>query len=166
MSTIAYRNSTMAADTRAYSGGRQPTGTKCKIRWVPGDYLIGASSSVPGACEAVMNHIEANLEDILHGAFLENLPGIDSFTALLIAPGEDGPLAYLFEGKLCPSGPIQGEFFAIGSGSEFALGAMEMGAEAHEAVLVACRLDPWSDLPIDTLSQCGEQKRYSKVHLG
>ena len=36
---------------------------------------------------------------------------------------------------------IEHEYYAIGSGCEYAMGALEMGATAADAVLVACKLD-------------------------
>lgn len=44
--------------------------------------------------------------------------------------------------------PFQGEFLAVGSGSKYAMGAMAAGASARQAVSVACRLDPYSGLPV------------------
>lgn len=47
---------------------------------------------------------------------------------------------------------INRDFYAIGNGSDFAIGAMEMGASARQAVRVACRNSPMSRLPVHTLS--------------
>lgn len=48
MTTIAYRNGVMAADTRAYSGGKLPIGTKTKIERLEDGTLLGVSSITPG----------------------------------------------------------------------------------------------------------------------
>lgn len=47
--------------------------------------------------------------------------------------------------------PITESFFAIGSGSEYAMGAMAVGASARKAVEVACRLDAHSGKGIDVV---------------
>lgn len=38
--------------------------------------------------------------------------------------------------------PVSAEYFAIGSGSEYAMGAMAQGATAEEAVAIAHKFDP------------------------
>jgi hypothetical protein len=50
------------------------------------------------------------------------------------------------------SGPLTAEFFAIGSGEQYAQGALEMGATAVEAVRVACKCDNFTDFPIHEIS--------------
>lgn len=47
--------------------------------------------------------------------------------------------------------PFEGPYFAIGCGADFALAAMEMGADAHRAVEVACKLDIHCGGGIDTV---------------
>jgi ATP-dependent protease HslVU (ClpYQ) peptidase subunit len=46
-----------------------------------------------------------------------------------------------------------GEFGAIGSGAEYAMGAMMNGASAEDAVEIACALDNNSGLPVKTWSK-------------
>lgn len=60
---------------------------------------------------------------------LENLDG------LLVSPKGE---VFLVEANLVPI-PIDAPFFAGGSGSEIAIGAMEMGASAEEAVRIAIK---------------------------
>ncbi len=40
--------------------------------------------------------------------------------------------------------PVEAQYYAGGSGAPFALGAMDVGATAHEALAVACQRDPFS----------------------
>jgi len=47
---------------------------------------------------------------------------------------------------------VEGTFTAIGAGASFAIGAMEAGATARQAVVIACRRDINSRLPVHTLS--------------
>lgn len=145
MSTVAYRDGIMACDTRAYTGSRTPIGTKVKTARLLDRTLVGISTTRPGGGERFLRWISQvwGTNDFFDGR--ENFPGLDSFTGLVVkATGE----AYLFEDRLYPSGPIEGKFFAIGSGAEFALGAMESGRPAVEAAQIAAKLDPWSQAPI------------------
>lgn len=142
MTTIAYRDGVMAADSRAYSGGRPPIGCKAKIKRLADGTLIGVSSTVPGRGEAVIAWFEA-------GANPEKVPpGDPSHRLLAVKPG--GEVLFSHDAYSI-SGPLTGEFFAVGSGEEYALGAMAMGASAERAVEVACDLDVWSALPITVL---------------
>lgn len=48
--------------------------------------------------------------------------------------------------------PMDEEFYAIGSGASLAMGAMEAGATAEEAVTIACKRDPYCRLPLTLLT--------------
>jgi ATP-dependent protease HslVU (ClpYQ) peptidase subunit len=47
--------------------------------------------------------------------------------------------------------PMDDHFYAIGSGATLAIGAMEFGATAREAVAIACKRDPYCREPITVL---------------
>lgn len=142
MTTIAYRDGVMAADTRAYSATRFPVGQKVKIKRLDDGTLIGCSSVVPGQGEAVINWYAA-------GADPTAPPIVESKTSLLaIKPNGE---VFFANDSWFISGPLTGEFFAIGSGNEYALGAMAMGASAERAIEIACDLDVWSAKPVMVL---------------
>lgn len=46
---------------------------------------------------------------------------------------------------------VREPFFSVGTGSDFALGAMASGCSARRAVAIACRFDPGSGQGIDTV---------------
>jgi hypothetical protein len=48
-------------------------------------------------------------------------------------------------------GKVDREWFAIGSGSFAALGALHAGKTPEEAVLIACKVDPYSGEPVQVL---------------
>lgn len=50
--------------------------------------------------------------------------------------------------KWCRGEKIIDRFYAIGSGTKAALGALHMGASAIQAVAIACKIDPYSAPPI------------------
>jgi ATP-dependent protease HslVU (ClpYQ) peptidase subunit len=54
---------------------------------------------------------------------------------------------FIWERSLRPV-PMGEEFYAIGSGAPLAMGAMEYGASASEAVSIACRRDPYCREPV------------------
>lgn len=145
MTTIAYRDGTMAADSRGYAGNCASLGTKSKIRKCPDGTLVGCSSNKPGQTEAVMAWFMA-------GADLSKVPDFGAigpdFTLLVVRP--DGTALYS-DGSFHLSGPLTAPFFAVGSGRGPAYGALEMGASAQRAVEVACLHDVWSGGPIETL---------------
>lgn len=142
MTTIAYRDGVMAADSRAYTGNRAPIGRKTKVRRLLDGTLIGCSSLIPGQSEAAINWFE-------NGADASDPPPGDCKTAILaVRPGGE---VFFSSDSWFLSGPLHGEFFAIGSGNEYALGAMAMGASAERAVELACELDIWSAAPITVL---------------
>lgn len=140
MTTICYRNGTLAGDTRAYSGGRPPIGEKQKIWKV--DYgdgrwsAFGTSTVVPGLAEQIKTWLQ-NEKSRDHEP---KIPDAGFDTLEINEKGE----VYFYSSSLHPTGPLTGEFFAVGSGQEFALGAMAMGASAVEAVQAAGQLDVWT----------------------
>lgn len=138
MSTICYRDGIMAADSRAFSGGRTPIGAKMKIHRLKDGSLFGVSSPVVGLPEALRDWFNA-------GADVEAQPANLDFHALLIKP--DGEVFY-YSDSVFPSGPLAGAFWAIGSGEQFALGAMAFDADAVQAATIAADMDTMSAAPI------------------
>ena len=62
---------------------------------------------------------------------------------------------YVYESSIIPA-KIKNDFYAIGTGAAYAIGAMRMGASPTEAVAIACEFDPASWGPIDTM-KLGEE---------
>jgi ATP-dependent protease HslVU (ClpYQ) peptidase subunit len=56
---------------------------------------------------------------------------------------------WVYEGCITPA-KIKNDFYAIGTGANFAIAAMHMGATPTEAVEIACLYDPSSRGPVDT----------------
>lgn len=145
MTTVAYRDGVMASDSRAYSGDRLPIGSKQKIRRLTDGSLLGISSSIPGFAEALWKWIEA-------GRVYEDAPKATKelkFDILLVTPSGE---VYYANDDFHFSGPLSAEYFAIGSGSFYAMGAMHVGATAQAAAECACALDVWSSHPVYTLA--------------
>lgn len=85
------------------------------------------------------------------GAPADNKPEMpgpdDSFTVLVVT--EAGLFTYVDSLTPVALGQLQ---WALGSGGEYALGAMAAGASAKRAVEIACALDVSSGMGVDTLT--------------
>lgn len=133
MTTIVYRDGVMAADSRAYAGDKQPIGFKRKIHKLDDGTMIGATSVWPGAGEGIIEWWKAGCPKDF------KLP--DSFTMLAVkANGE----VYYASNSPFVSGPLSGDWWAIGSGEQYAAGALAMGATPYVAVAIASDLDAWT----------------------
>jgi hypothetical protein len=143
MTTIVYRNGVMVSDSRAYSGGALPIGAKSKIQRLNDGTLVGVSTITPGGSEAIMRWVVDGCPDNPDYKLPEKFS--------MIMAKLNGSV-YLANDALMLSGPLMGEMFAIGTGSEYALGAMKYGASPIAAVEIACQLDVWSSEPIYCLT--------------
>jgi hypothetical protein len=150
MTTIAYREGVLAGDSRAYSGGSTPIGTKQKIFQFDDGTMCGISTMMPGLSEQVAHWIGTGMDrDHLPDQHQPNL------TVLLVDP--DGQV-YIAIDSYHFTGPLEGSYFAIGSGDHYALGAMAMGADACRAVEVACDLDVWTGGTVRSIHQNAQLK--------
>lgn len=139
MTTIAYRDGVLAADSLGTAGGYRD-GHCVKIRRI-GRLLVGGCGN--GAiCEQFVDWVKKGM----NGA--SPWTGTEAGNSLVICP--DGTL--LMFGQ---SGPWRSssDFYALGSGELLALGAMAHGATAHQAVEAAIRFDCHSGGPIRTLTR-------------
>lgn len=129
----------MVADSRAYSGEKTPIGSKRKAHKLADGTLIGITTSNPGYAEALVAWYDGDQE----------LPAPPSpehgFYMLLIKP--DGRV---FHGNDSHdlSGPLTAPYFAIGTGAQYAIGAFEMGADAHRACEIGTSIDIYSGFPL------------------
>jgi hypothetical protein len=133
VSVVAFKDGVMAADSRAYGGrGQYSPGRKHKAHRLDDGSRLGIVSAVLGEPEKFLAWFKA-------GADAEAWKGDKpDLRALLVRPSGE---VFLYEDSITPSGPIQCQFYAIGSGSDFAIGAMAMGAAAAEAVEIAAMFD-------------------------
>jgi hypothetical protein len=69
----------------------------------------------------------------------------DGFAAIVVYPG---PTVRHYDAHL-EELTIYGDFFAIGGGRDFAMGAMAAGKSAGEAVTIACQFDIGSRAPVE-----------------
>lgn len=142
MTTIVYRDGVMAADSRAYAGNKQPLGFKTKIFRLADGSLFGASSSKVGQCDKLRRMVEDRGTETIFDKEV-------AAQGILVKPNGD---VFYFNDQDAWSGPIQTDCAAIGSGEEYAMGALKMGASAEKAVQIAIECDVWSGGPITVMA--------------
>lgn len=148
MTTIAYRNGVIAADSRTTletegGGARMFLCEKLfrkqvVLKGVAQEVIIAtAGESSPGMVfvDWFGSRKKPPIDDFLTGEA--------DFTCLVLQ--HDGLWEY---DAWCRGVKILDEFYAIGSGAKAALGALHMGAGARKAVELACRIDHYSGLPV------------------
>ncbi len=166
MTTIAYRNGTIAADSRTTletegGGARMFLCEKLFRKTVTlkdgktQEVIIAtAGESTPGM--VFLDWFWSGQEPP------ERLiDGEADFTCLVLQ--EDGLFEY---DAWCRGIQILDEFYAIGSGAKAALAAMYMGASAAKAVEIACRIDFYSGPPITTMRLRNAKLQVPKMRRG
>lgn len=147
MTTAVYRDGILAMDSRAYAGDKHPIGTKNKIKRLADGSLLAVSSRLTGQPESFARWCESKKQP-----HLAELEGDKTYGVQALLIRTDGSVYYWNDGS-CFSGPLEAPYFAIGSGEEYAMGALMMGATAEEAVSIACRSDVWSDFPVVSVAR-------------
>lgn len=154
MTTIAFKNGVLVADSMASAGDERfpvPVNKVFRRTSLGHTYLIAGA----GSYSLVVKWMRAFDADIAKNANGESPTG-DMDCARLFTPEEmnmvilhqtpDDDLK-LWElgsnGSFCVD-PAEVPYYSIGSGSSFALGAMAAGASAVEAVMAATIFDVWS----------------------
>ena len=126
MSVVAWDGKTLAADCQATCADLK---TKTKKIFQVGKYILGFSGD-----EDKVQQLLAWYKD---GCKYEDWPKFqedkERWTRMIIASTEG---VFMYEQTPYPM-PILADFTAWGSGRDFAIGAMEMGADARRAVEVA-----------------------------
>lgn len=139
MTTLAYKDGVLAADTQVNDGGARVAITE-KIGRTDDGRLWGFTGSLQfqAACVAWAQHPDN-----------PNPPPSWDDDSLFIVIEPDGRAR-----EWCGKGwveHLQAPFFAWGSGMRFAIGAMAAGADARAAVAIAARYDNNSGPPVRTL---------------
>jgi ATP-dependent protease HslVU (ClpYQ) peptidase subunit len=134
MTTIAYKDGVLAADTCRVVNG---IATKCSKlhRLEDGSVFAGAGNSTDIAkCFRWLTGGEKPANEL------------ESLSALHLT--EDG--LFYIDGALEPLLMDQ-EYWAVGSGADFAIAGMFMGMSAQDAVTLASKLDIHTQLPLEVI---------------
>lgn len=147
MTTVAFKDGIMAADSRftmesEAGGARVGRCEKLYRKWVGAgrkrhEVIIGTSGESSPALifvdwygsdkepPKILSEMAASFDVMLYSKY--GLFSVDGY---------------------CRPEKLLDRFWAVGSGSKAALGAMHAGASAREAVAIACRIDPFSAPPV------------------
>jgi 20S proteasome alpha/beta subunit len=139
MTTIAYKDGVVAYDSLVTVGRRKHTEAAKVFRW--NHALVGMCGSDCPTNDVVKHWLKSLLAE-------PKVKGLkNSDFELLIIPA-DGSLRLLYsDGRGLFLNRL---FYAIGSGSDYAMGAMAHGASAEEAVRIAAAFDAYTGGKIRT----------------
>jgi ATP-dependent protease HslVU (ClpYQ) peptidase subunit len=135
MTTVAWRGEVLAADSALTCGNMQGKFTKILRK-------RGVAYGFCGDADAV--HTVMGL--LSGGAHHAELKRLKADLGILILTPEG---CFLSDQDMQPL-KLENEFWAIGSGAEYAMGAMAAGKSAAQAVEIACQFDPHSNGPVVT----------------
>ena len=135
MTTVAYRDGILAADTMVTYGATLIPFKYKKISKLPNGSLYGFSGNLE--IGEIMKRRLINVGE--HDGILEDSADLkgEAFEAIIVQP--DGDLMF-FENRTWIRLNIP--YVAMGSGKEHAFGAMHVGASAKQAVKASIDLDP------------------------
>ena len=143
MTVVAWDGKTLAADRRSVVSGTIRTTTKIS-RHPKKQELMAVTGCLPAGLEMQNWYISGHGPD----AFPASCRQADNFARLIVV-GQDG--VFCFEGSPIPI-KFDDQHVAFGSGTDFAMAAMHMGADARQAVEVACALSSECGNGIDALT--------------
>lgn len=145
LTTIAYRQGVLAADTRGTDDSYHPGIYRCeKLFRAGGDVIATAGDDTTGMLFVDWYGSRALGKRPKPPSRL--VDGEADFCCLVMT--EVGLFWY---DKWCRPNKVLDEFYAIGSGAAYAMGAMAHGAGALEAVQTAARWDPYTGGEVETM---------------
>lgn len=146
MTTIAYRNGIMVSDTAVTLAGAIVGGTQ-KL-FAANNHIIGAVGG-RDAIVPLLKWAEAGMNETAFPVFPEDDDA--GFYAIIVSRDAPEKICYYWttkKGSVIVD-PMDTEYFAVGSGKHFAMGAMAHGASALDAVRAAIRHDPYTVGPLN-----------------
>lgn len=153
MTTIAYRNGFMASDSKVTAGDFFVTRDAHKVVRLKYGHLLGMSGDADGRDLVVLLQNIRSEKNLPSRAALSELK-LEFHALLVFKNGSVYHLDSWMETELSEviwTSQIQEcseKFAAVGNGHQFAMGAMANGANAAEAVEIACKYDSCSGPPV------------------
>ena len=144
MTTIAFDGTTLAADRCAWSSGNRYRVRKVyKVRAPDGRRFLVAFSGNGSYCMALLNWMRGGPKP---GAYPED--GGPYTVAVVI---DQQRRIWRMESHSLTYCQVLEKFHACGGGQDFAIGALEAGATAREAVQIAIKRSDMAGLGVDTV---------------
>lgn len=167
MTTIATRNGVMVSDGQVSWGDRIDQTNLKKVRKING-CLVGGAGRLSSVLQFFKWFEEWSDAQVVQGesphvqVFIPEDLDDEDFTGLVVFT--DGVIFMYEGGKRCYE-IVGAEYYAIGSGADFALSAMDAGASAEDAVKVAIKRDVFSggELFIEHLDEEPEELTKEKA---
>lgn len=125
MTTVAYRDGVLAGDTRVTTGDRINTEKQRKVWKLKDGFLFGAAGGIEDI-ERLKIAIKMGNEP----------PALTDISAILISPQSQ---IFLYEGHTWVKQPDK--YYAVGTGHDLAMTAMDCGADAVTAVRMGIKRD-------------------------
>lgn len=148
MTTIAYKDGILAADSQMNVGNIKIPGAAKIVSLPNGDILAGAGH-LDKVAIAQAFFGQKNWKDKIDEAPIWE----DGFEAILVSKGK---LYYCT--RNCVPYPVEHPFFAIGSGTDVAMAGMYTGLSAPDAVLLASELDIYTNNKVQIVNVQDVQK--------
>lgn len=146
MTTVVYRDGVMMSDGQVSFGDRIDQTNLKKVRKING-CLVGGAGRLSSVLQFFSWFEEWSNAQLVQGdsphvqVFIPECLDDEDFTGLVVFT--DGVIFMYEGGKRCYEIPGE-KYYAIGSGADFALSAMDAGATAEEAITVAIKRDVFS----------------------
>jgi len=157
MTTVAYKDGVMASDSRCTDDSGVYIGRTPKMYRLANGALLGTAGDADARC----------VIDLLNKSSAKKLPTRKELAALEvdfrgILAFKNGCAYYIdiYVWEISDASAqwdaqvyeIEEQMAAIGSGEQFALGAMRAGKNARDAVTIACHFDSFSSPPVRVIS--------------
>lgn len=146
MTTIAVKDGVMVGDGRCSLGSTVIKDDMVKVFWINNHLMGGAgrARSISTFAQWLQKHTDYAIVNQEVGDLVDLIPPVleddDEFTALVLTPDKQ---VLMYDGNIALN-LGQDVSASIGSGSVFALAAMDAGASAEEAVNIAMKRDVYS----------------------
>lgn len=166
MTTIAYKDGILVGDTLLTMEDGNTTYRVERVdkvsKIVSDEYHASLGDKIIYYAERGDHQAEHTFDTALQGYFWKKEPYKDP------VPEDETSIIAVYGGEVydiyCSVDKCRSKFTAKGSGKQFALGAMEAGASAIEAVAVAIKYDVHSDWPIQGYNtKTGEYFRFENA---
>lgn len=153
MTTIACDGRTLVADTRATEG--TISSHVSKLHRFKHGYVAIAGDVLHGL--KFVEWLKQRRGNSMRGFPAHDMTE-DGFDALVLR--DDGTME-TWDHRGGPV-PITDPFWALGSGKEVALGALHAGATVRQAVIIACKVDSASSLPLEAVEVKPNDKKRAR----